>query len=68
MVKRIISCIICLIMTLGCVLTATATDIDSIKEQQAALEQQSAEYQAVFSDNSENEIDNMEEKENESID
>ena len=27
-----------------------------------------AEYQAVFSDNSENEIDNMEEKENESID
>ena len=48
MVKRIISCIICLIMTLGCVLTATATDIDSIKEQQAALEQQSAEYQAVL--------------------
>lgn len=48
MVKRIISCIICLIMVLGCVITATATNVDSIKDQQAALEQQSAEYQAIL--------------------
>ena len=48
MVKRILSCIICLIMVLSCVLTAAATDVDSIKDQQAALEQQSAEYQAIL--------------------
>ena len=48
MVKRITSCIICLIIIVGCVLSVTATDIDSIKDQQAALEQQSAEYQAVL--------------------
>lgn len=48
MIKRILSCIICLSMIIGCVLTATATDIDSIKNQQAALEQQSAEYQAIL--------------------
>ncbi|MBQ8860561.1 MAG: peptidoglycan DD-metalloendopeptidase family protein [Ruminococcus sp.] len=48
MTKRILSCIICLSMIIGCVITATATDIDSIKDQQAALEQQSAEYQAIL--------------------
>ena len=48
MVKRIISCIICLTMILCCVLSAAATDIDSIKDQQAALEEQSAEYQAIL--------------------
>ncbi len=48
MIKRILSCIICLSIVVGCVLTAAATDIDEIKDQQAALEQQSAEYQAVL--------------------
>ncbi len=48
MIKRILSCIICLSMIIGCVITATATDIDSIKSQQEALEQQSAEYQAIL--------------------
>ncbi len=48
MLKRILSCIVCLCVITGCVLTAAATDIDSIKQQQAALEQQSAEYQAIL--------------------
>ncbi|MBQ7133508.1 MAG: peptidoglycan DD-metalloendopeptidase family protein [Ruminococcus sp.] len=48
MIKRILSCIICLSMVIGCVLTASATDIDEIKDQQAALEEKSAEYQAIL--------------------
>ncbi len=48
MIKRILSCIVCLCMVMGCVLTATATDVESIKQQQQALEQQSAEYQAIL--------------------
>ncbi|MBQ2971579.1 MAG: peptidoglycan DD-metalloendopeptidase family protein [Ruminococcus sp.] len=48
MIKRILSCIICLSMVIGCVLTAAATDIDEIKDQQAALEEKSAEYQAIL--------------------
>ncbi len=48
MIKRILSCIICLSIVIGCVLTVAATDIDEIKDQQAALEEQSAQYQAVL--------------------
>lgn len=48
MIKRILSCIVCLCMVMGCVLTAAATDVESIKQQQQALEQQSAEYQAIL--------------------
>ncbi|MBR2715579.1 MAG: peptidoglycan DD-metalloendopeptidase family protein [Ruminococcus sp.] len=46
--KRILSCIICLCIMLGCVLTVTATSIEEIKQQQQQLEQQSAEYEAVL--------------------
>ena len=48
MIKRILSCIVCLCMVMGCVLTAAATNVESIKQQQQALEQQSAEYQAIL--------------------
>ncbi len=50
MVKRILSCIICLVLIVGCVLSVTATDIDEIKQQQEALEQQSAEYEAILNE------------------
>lgn len=48
MIKRILSCIICLSIIVGCALTAAATDIDEIKDQQAALEEKSAEFQAIL--------------------
>lgn len=48
MIKRILSCIVCLCMVMGCVLSAAATNVESIKQQQQALEQQSAEYQAIL--------------------
>lgn len=50
MVKRIISCIICLILVAGCVFSVAATDIDEIQQQQEALEQQSAEYEAILNE------------------
>lgn len=50
MIKRILSCIICLVLIVGCILSVTATDIDAIKQQQEALEQQSAEYEAILNE------------------
>ena len=48
MIKRILSCIVCLCMIIGCVLSASAIDIDDIKRQQEELAQQSAQYQAIL--------------------
>ncbi len=48
--KRILSCIVCLLMIIGCVLTATATSIEEIKAQQEELEQQSAQYEAILNE------------------
>lgn len=50
MFKRILACIVCLSMILGCVLSVTATDVDEIKQKQEALEQQSAEYEAILAE------------------
>lgn len=50
MIKRILSCIVCLCMLAGCILSVTATNIDEIKQQQEALEQQSAEYEAILNE------------------
>jgi len=50
MLKRILSCMICLGVIAGCILSVSATDIDSIKEQQEALAQQSAEYEAILNE------------------
>lgn len=50
MFKRILSCVVCLTMIALCVLSATATNIDEIKQQQEALEQQSAEYEAILNE------------------
>ena len=50
MIKRILSCIICLTVVLCCILSVGATDIDSIKQQQEALAQQSAEYEAILNE------------------
>ncbi len=50
MLKRILSCMICLSVIAGCILSVTATDIDSIKQQQEALAQQSAEYEAILNE------------------
>lgn len=50
MIKRILSCIICLILIAGCVLSVTATSIEEIQQQQEALEQQSAEYEAILNE------------------
>ncbi len=61
MIKRILSCIVCLCMLIGCILSVTATNIDEIKQQQEALEQQSAEYEAIL-DEKNAEVDKQQEQ------
>ena len=50
MIKKILSCIICLTIITGCVLSVAATNVDEIKQKQEALEQQSAEYEAILNE------------------
>ncbi len=50
MIKKALSVIICLTIIIGCVLSVSATNVDEIKQQQAALEQKSAEYEAILNE------------------
>lgn len=52
MIKRILSILVCVCISAGCIfsITASAANIDELKEKQEALEQQSAEYEAILNE------------------